>query len=388
MDVSSLFIQFVEQARAASPSARVVSVSAVVLWSYVFISAVRKRQHYAVALSVATVFCLVSENVAIQLGKYHYGVFPLALPSVQIRPVFDHLATWGVLPRLVECPGSFPMRVPLEIAMLEGTLLYAVFRITNLVSPPRDWGGLNVRLMAAWFGAQAPNALLNGFLAVSLDSILDPIASGTITCDGSGSNFTGIALWTWHTTSYYGGHWFGVPLANYTAWFAALMAFTLGVRVLKEGTAINGTVIQRGRHAAWAMLRGVGALALLLFVIKLPIDYVMYDAFGLLSTPTPVWWQFTVSGLFVVAGVYGSWNLFRRPKQTYPVEWSTLAPVIFVFAYMLVGLFRDGLYRRSLWLVALWVVAAAIATLHASGPFRPRRRSDAPKAPDRAPAGV
>ena len=50
--------------------------------------------------------------------------------------------------------------------------------------------------------------LLAGVLAVSIDSGIDAV-------------FAGYGLWHWAN-----GQWFGVPLANFTAWFMAVGGFT------------------------------------------------------------------------------------------------------------------------------------------------------------------
>ena len=386
MELLSLPQHIVRQAQEASWPANLVTIGAVVIWVSVASSAWRRGQHHTLALLVGTLFCLVSENVAIQMGKYHYSQFALSLPAlpIDLRPSLAAAADKGWILPLPDCNGrTFPLGVPVEIALLEGTLLYAVFRLTNLLSPQISHTHFSWRhplqslgKLIPSLGSRLPNPMLNGFLAVSLDSVLDPVVSTGVPCA------TGQAeglLWTWHITSYYQGHWFTVPLANYTAWFAALFAFTAAVRVGPRALMVAGGRVRKGWHLIYSMLRAVALLTLLLFLIKVPLDHLMYKGFSGGPDPMPPEWQFLVSATFPLAGIYGALRIAARRERTASTfERVTIASLVFVFTYSFVTLVVDAAQSRSLWLIPIWFLTAAIAAIHASSPFREKLRQPSP----------
>jgi hypothetical protein len=372
MDVSTLLHPSGGQAPTA---AWVCTIGVLILWVVVFRSAWKIGEHHTLALVIGTVYCLISEYLAIRLGKYHYAAFPLSIPEFSV-PGLEAVLAWGsrfkIIPPMLHVDGV-SKHVPLEIALLEGALLYGVFRITNLLSPQRPPGECSLRTLGPWARERWPNPVLNGFLAISLDAMLDPVVSGTMSIDGSGITQAGLGLWTWHTSAHYGGHWFGVPLANYNAWFAALFAFTAAIRVGEHRTVLSGkTVFDRGKLMAGAALRGLGLLIGSLFLVKFALDYVTYEFFGLFGPHTPAGWQFTVALMLLVLGVIGGFRIASRAVRTAAFEAGTVAAIVFVFAYCAGALFAGGATMWTWQVWAVWMVTAVIAGLHAAAPWQRR----------------
>src|SRR5688572_12233573 len=110
----------------------VLSAGSIIIWLAVAISAWRHGGHLFLILVFATVFCLLSEYFAIRLGKYHYALFPLSLPEWVGIPGTDRLLAWlsgrGPFPEIMQVEGV-QKAIPVEVALIEGSLLYAVFRI-------------------------------------------------------------------------------------------------------------------------------------------------------------------------------------------------------------------------------------------------------------------
>ena len=90
-----------------------------------------------------------------------------------------------------------------------------------------------------------------------VESVPDPVET-----------YAGLELWTWHTSNQFRGNWFGIPLANYTAWFAGLFAYTVGVRVGRDHLLAGPTKFIRGRNIMLLFFQAIAFLALLLFIVK------------------------------------------------------------------------------------------------------------------------
>ena len=377
MDLSSLY-EFTR-----SPAALWICTAAVIaVWIGTFRTAWKHAHHHTIALVIATVYCLVSEFFAIRLGKYHYAAFPLSIPEFDL-PGLERALSWlsgkGWIPEILHVNAS--KHLPLEIALLEGALLYSVFRLTNLLSPLHTTTKLSFSTIIPWLHERWANPVFNAFVALSLDSMLDPVVSGTMSLDGSGETVPGLALWTWHTNSHYAGHWFGVPLANYNAWFAALFAFTIATRVGPQHVSVGGSKLQRGKATIWAGARSLFVLTLLLFAVKFSLDYVTYEVF--LPPPdyvAPRWWQFAVSLTLVGAGVAAAVRIIRRAVREATFEVGTVAPLVFVFAYSAGALFLSDKVPHREWLIPLWGITVIIAAVHAASPWRFRRHAVRPAA--------
>lgn len=376
-----------ERFQNAPLASNVFTIVAIALWLFAFRWAWRHQRFYRLALIIATIYCFVSEYLAIQLGKYHYATFALSLPMHQgdVTPVtssFRVLQDLHLIPGQVECVGhNFDRSIPVEVALLEAALIFAVFRLTNLLAPmpPPTPGAPRVPL-----ADRLPNPLLNAFLAVSLDSILDPVVSGTISCDlNAPERFDGLALWTWHTTADYRGYWFGVPLANYTAWFAGVFAFTYGVRVGRSRLQAVGTRFQRGKSMVFATFRAVALLVLLLFSIKFPLDILIYGIPGVVGAPTPRAWQFGVFGALLTASLYFGLRRKRPFRSDAQLEWPPITSLAVIFLYCFFALWVAIARPYGRWLVPLWIVTAVVALVHALAPFaRGRAGAAAPVADD------
>ena len=257
--------------------------------------------------------------------------------------------------------------------MIEATVLVTIFRITNLLFPHIAAEGASKGLRQ-WMKLALPIACLNGVLSVNLDAILDPVVSDSIFFEGSRQvhDARGLALWTWHTTAQYPGLWFGVPIANYTAWFAGLFAFSLAVRIGRDHLIVGKTRFTRGKNVVLLFLQAIGFLVLVLFIVKFGLDYLVYGQFGPLALSSPPWRQFGVLLAVLGASIYVASGLWRQHKPDNPWEVVTVAPQGFVFLFCLWGLLAV-MYPRRNWLIPLWILGVILSALHAWATFRARR---------------
>jgi hypothetical protein len=123
-------------------------------------------------------------------------------------------------------------------------------------------------------------------------------------------------------------------------------------------------------------LRSVLKLILLLFLVKFSLDYVTYEMFGLLGSPTPPVWQFAILGVINVAGIAAGAIIASRARRHFAFEWVTVMPVVLTFAYCIGALFLAGVYTRSPWFFPLWVVTGIVALLHGWAPWQRSRAAE------------
>src|SRR5262249_53807397 len=163
-------------------------------------------------------------------------------------------------------------------------------------------------------------------------------------------DYLGLALWTWHTDSLHMGYWFGVPLANYTSWFVAVVAFTIAVRVGEHQLSVGPLNFKRHCWCAVAVFAGSLLFLLLLeFTLKLAIDWVMCTQPVFKSLPQQTWQFGFLTALLgsSLALVLVKTNFFEHLKSGARFELPAVAPHFFVFLFCLMGLLVAGIYERS-----------------------------------------
>jgi hypothetical protein len=379
MDVAMPFVWLSRRLAELSTSSLLFTAGSVFVWVAVLRWALRKKGPYPSVLAMATLYCLASEFLAIRLGKYHYGDFLLAMPPwTAAANAADGLLAWlkaRGLYEAINCPHVFSLDIPLEIALVEGALLFSVLRITDLLAPtiPR---GKFFPLVIPFLGALLAKPLMDGLVALNVDAILDPVVSGTMWCGAPGSpgvpaDYSGLQLWTWHTNEFYRGFWFGVPIANYTAWFAGTTAFTVSVRITEYSVRF-GPIKFRNPDVSFHPLLVISFLAMLLveFAVKFWLDRLVYRQ-GVAGTIT---WQFGVIGLVIlVSALIAVWHI-RHVKTDAEFEWTATAPKVFLFLYSGGALVFAGIYQRSWLLIPLFAATTAFGIYFVMWPFLQRKR--------------
>jgi hypothetical protein len=137
-----------------------------------FIHAFKKGAGYVMRLVAGIAFGLLLELATIrQLNAYAYGEFPTMI-----------------------------LEVPLCIGVSWGSILYSVMEFSDASSLP-------------WLA----RPLLDGLLALNIDLATDTIAIR-------------LGMWDWGQTMDF--QYFGVPYANFWAWFWVIWSFSFGYRLL------------------------------------------------------------------------------------------------------------------------------------------------------------
>jgi hypothetical protein len=197
---------------------------------------------------------------AITVGRFAAIVFVLAIAYGMAIELFDIKASEAYFYTNVRLMvGSAPNWVPLFIGVCWGGILFAAMETSDRLQLP-------VRL----------RPIFDGALGLSLDLVLDPVASNSafvstsgITCsDGTYVFFGGIGLWSWCVPE--NGIeplWFSVPVPNFIAWFMVLGLASAAVRI------IRGPLRAESRHVITqgALLIAGFALAAVTMVVVLSI---------------------------------------------------------------------------------------------------------------------
>jgi hypothetical protein len=352
----------------------VSSVVACAVWGAIIWWTCRRlsvRWYYLFVVLLATAFWFIGESFAIRLGKYGYEQFPLAfgLPGAGtpanpdwlarilrlLVPVEDQIA-FGTLP--ADCQ-PINWNIPFPVIAFEGAIVFALFRIAVL------------RLRKGGFATALATASLCGILMVNFTAILDPVLSTARWCStGTDLNRQGlhIGLWHWFNNEKHPGYWFGVPLANYAAWFLATGVFGL-LAWLDEDSILR---LVRDRRF-WRMYLPAALVFLLaafalLIPLQVTVDRLLVHGQSYLFDPHPVFvqsvWQFGIV-LSLVALAVLTLFLWGRPHPDSGFDWISTLPSVAIFLGCAVALVLEWQLR----IVAVWIVTAVIVAFAILWPF-------------------
>ena len=186
--------------------------------------------------------------------------------------------------------------VPVAVGIAWGVIIYSVMLVSQASSLP-DWA----------------QPVLDGLLALNIDLVMDAVAIR-------------LGMWDWglgFTQQYY-----GVPYANFLAWFWVVFSFSLGLRALSHasreilrrwaplGAIFVGLVGVTGMNT---FIRGIvssnGYLATIIVTLAVAISLILWlrPKFNLSPlSPLAFWVPFSFHAYFLAAGLL-SGALFRPP---------------------------------------------------------------------------
>lgn len=292
----------------------------------------------------AFLFWLLESWAHFRTPYYVYSpVFPDLLPRLD----FDALLTWDPETRHRDCaaaliefmkrPGNARFTgIPFSVVLMEASITYAAM-----------WTALKLR--ARLFTVP----FIVGLFAFNIDLLLDPVVAASYDCSGQVQK-AGLGFWHWYIfpsdgTPPYLGHWFGVPLFNYAAWWGA-PAISVALFVLLQGI--------RGRY--WRRLRGrepwPGAptgsqIAWVLFAVVVAGGFIVFQflvpgGFDGSADDWPIYTQWVVLGLAVLVtlglllGQRRSFDIGHRADRT--LIWPLLGVIaLSVSALCIEGYFLD-----------------------------------------------
>lgn len=144
--------------------------------------------------------------------------------------------------------GREPNWVPFSVGVSWACILYIVMTTSDRL-------GLPVRT----------RPLFDGTLALSLDLIMDPVASASVLVPRIGAScanvttppFGGAGMWTWCVPDGSTALWYSVPISNFIGWFLVVSCMSAALRIVRG--PLRGT--ERPALVQLAMLLGAAGTA-------------------------------------------------------------------------------------------------------------------------------
>lgn len=286
-----------------------------------------------VFLAFVLLYYLLESWAHHRVPYYHYPpVFPDMVPTFP----------WDAVPGF---PGPAPSActiqpppdagISLLIPLLEASLTFSVMWTARLLAVP---------------------VLLQPFLAglvhLALDGFLDPVIAWSYDCAIGEQIETGLGFWHWYVTDRLGPDWFGIPLFNFAAWYAApvilvslayLARWIRAYLAWRAGSGSGGPPAPSPLEGAFLTIVSIGfsVLFLLAPTYPWPIEKqgLLLLLFVLLTLAAVVWH----------IPVYVHDNPFR---------WEFVFPQLAGLVYPLLAMILNGhiLAIPYLWIVALVTV--------------------------------
>ena len=204
-------------------------------------------------------------------------IFGVLLELATIRQL--HAYSYGTFPTMI-------LDVPLCIGVSWGSILYSAMEFSDASSLP-------------WLA----RPILDGLLALNIDLAMDAIAIR-------------LGMWDWGRGLDF--QYFGVPYANFWAWFWVISSFSFGYRLLARRNDWTGTWLAPLLALVTGLVWVLATNAFIVFIVparlrNLVIGLVIFVALGAIlylrpkfyqtPVPAPAFWVPFVSHLyFMIAG--------------------------------------------------------------------------------------
>lgn len=284
------------------------------------------NKFYFIAFLFAILMTTIVELTGIrEQGSYYYDDFVFVIPAT---------------PNLANLVGGTGRDFPIFIAVQWAIIAYCLSRMVQK---------LNIR----WYLAP----LVCGFVAVSIDMALDPIAASSRLvsnigdfCYGSTSvgAAEGVGYWVWCIAQNEPGQfWFGVPIQNFYAWFLVVAVF-----LYFQSIAYNSTYNSSWKFQFNALFTSMASSIATFF---LALDYFLNLGY---QYGWIVWGTLMLSGVAVL--VKAGMN-----RVNYEFDWWAYSVVIAaaIFSIMeLVLQLRNTASTGMIILTLLWVLFSLLVS--------------------------
>lgn len=253
--------------------------------------------------------------------------------------------------------GRDPNWVPFSVGVSWACLLYIVMSTSDRLGLP------------------APlRPLFDGTLALSLDLVMDPVASASVLVPRIGSTcstvntppFGGAGMWTWCVPEGSSALWYSVPISNFIGWFLVVSCMSAALRI------VRGPLRGAERPAPMQLAMLLGAAAAAGFAV-LSSAWV----YPRLLQSTALQFAVLAAMFFVPVVIVGV--LRRRLTFDNPIDRGMLALPALILTSETVQFFTHGIDRAhwpgsALLIVACAVVSAALLLLPSAGRLLHRRQ--------------
>jgi hypothetical protein len=229
--------------------------------------------------------------------------------------------------------------ISLSIPLAEASLTFSVMWTAQLLAAP---------------------ALLQPFLVglvhLAIDAFLDPVLAWSYDCMSGDRIETGLGFWHWFVNEDLGAEWFGIPLFNFAAWYAAPIILVSLARLIDW-------------IRAWLAWRAAGAIGAepqpsTLEGVFLTIVFTTFSILFLLAPSAP--WPLDQQWMVLLGAVLATlaavvWHV-PSYVHTNAFRWELVLPQLMFLVYPLLAVILTGLVPTIpyLWLVALVTVPLAL----------------------------
>jgi len=203
--------------------------------------------------------------------------------------------------------------VPLCIGISWGMIIYTAMETSN-------------RFVLPWYLRPIVDALL----ALTIDLSMDAIAIR-------------LGFWNWSVA----GPWFGVPLANFYAWFLVVFGFSMLLRLAQLW------------HFAghFVFLRDIAIMIMAIPLTVFGLTALLQPSFALVSEGGVAW---LIIGLLLAGSLVFTAGAAFRTRRDYPLDLALLSVPVCFHVFFLGVLFWSGIYRKIPALIGVSVLMLGI----------------------------
>lgn len=267
-------------------------------------------------------------------------------PLLVAIPVFDWTSvSWFPGPAPNPCVSAAPASayMPLAVPLQEAALTFGVLWTATLLRA-RPW----------------LQPFLGGIVFLGIDAFLDPVLAETFDCMAATTptlSHAGLGLWEWHVHDALGTAWFGIPLFNYAAWFAAPVVLIALVHLFDWiGALLSSTTVPAitSFEAVFLAIVGIGFLIVFGMAPSAPWPASMQGGFLALVVVG------TLVAVLWFAGGYDHGNAYR---------WWFIHPMLISVAVPLLVFLGSGLVISLPYLTIVGAITIPLVLVFAISPY-------------------
>ena len=302
----------------------------------------------------ATAYWLLESYATFESPYYVYSQFPGAIPQLFYALGYTPAETDLACPALVgqlKALGPNYNTIPFSVLMMESSITYVAM-----------WTALMLR--ARYYLIP----IFAGIFMLNVDVLMDPVVAVVYDCSGNVlRGGSGLAFWHWYTgETHHMAGWYGVPLFNFAAWWAApvtLVSCVLLVRYLRH--LFSRASRERAKADPALVTSHAAAFGLTIGVIAVVYTVNVFRPAG----PVPPYAQWIAMAAVIVVCcvlIFFGRRHFESSGRADP--WLTHPPLALI-AVSLVGLFLNAIFLDLPTLLPVALIATVVALLLVLWPY-------------------
>jgi hypothetical protein len=298
------------------------------------------RNEFLILLGFAVAYWLL-ESMAYYSAPYY--IYPEIFPDAV---TFFDFSPWATTP-VNDCTIKGPNEISLTVPFLEMSMTYCLMWTARLLLKTHGW--------ATSPHATATAPFIVGLMALALDGFLDPIFSKSFHCLPATLNHDGMGFWHWSANGSMANNWYGIPMFNYGAWYAAPVA--LVTLVLLSGWIYQLLLYLKGLiigppHPRPSILNGLFQIAVILAFIALRWT---------MPEQNPPYIQVSIMLVIILISFAIVAYRFGTYERHNPFRWEFVVPLVVIFMMpMAMLLFSSTFDLTQDWFLLLTTLALTV----------------------------